>query len=472
MIASTRRLFRLGMVAVDAVTIVGTYVLADVLRCHLWMQVEWPEKIAGISHSGPIHFWMLSVLPIAWPLLLGWHGWYELRWRSWLWLTVRVGSASAVAVLLMAALALLFQRELYPRAQLGFMAVLMPATTLTARSISGLIGQWWGAQHARHILIIGTDREAVRLRRLLRSIALGRSEVLGHLRLPGDPARSDRTGAVLGDIDKLSELLATRVIDEVVFSVPIDRLAEVLPYVALCEEIGVTAAVPARSAVCHTTPGVADYHGISMLTFGGPRHRPELLFVKRVLDVVVAGVALALLWPWMLLIAAALRLTSEGPALFRQTRCGLNGRVFTMYKFRTMVVGAEERRDAVAHLNEADGPVFKSRRDPRVTRVGAWLRKYSLDELPQLINVLRGDMAVVGPRPPLPAEVAKYDRWQRRRLSMRPGLTCLWQIKGRTHESFEEWMKLDLFYIDHWSLKLDALILGKTVVTVLSGSGA
>lgn len=143
-----------------------------------------------------------------------------------------------------------------------------------------------------------------------------------------------------------------------------------------------------------------------------------------------------------------------------------------MLKFRTMELGAEAKQTELAKMNEVEGPVFKMENDPRVTTVGKFLRRWSLDELPQLFNVLKGDMSIVGPRPPLPSEVVRYDRWQRRRLSMRPGLTCIWQVKGRHRIGFEEWMKLDLFYIDHWSLKLDFFILCRTISAVLSGSGA
>jgi lipopolysaccharide/colanic/teichoic acid biosynthesis glycosyltransferase len=157
---------------------------------------------------------------------------------------------------------------------------------------------------------------------------------------------------------------------------------------------------------------------------------------------------------------------------FKQERCGLNGRLFTMYKLRSMVDNAEQTRFELEALNEMDGPVFKSSRDPRRTAVGRFLRKFSIDELPQFYNVLRGDMSLVGPRPPLPQEVARYERWQRRRLSMKPGITCLWQISGRNEISFQDWMKLDLTYIDNWSLLLDLKILLKTVPVVLLGRGA
>jgi lipopolysaccharide/colanic/teichoic acid biosynthesis glycosyltransferase len=174
----------------------------------------------------------------------------------------------------------------------------------------------------------------------------------------------------------------------------------------------------------------------------------------------------------MLPAAILIKLTSHGPVLFRQKRCGHNGRQFVMYKFRSMIDNAEQRRLELEPLNEMDGPVFKSSRDPRITIIGKIIRRFSIDELPQVFNVLRGDMSLVGPRPPLPEEVARYERWQRRRLSMKPGMTCLWQISGRNEVSFEDWMKLDLTYIDNWSLLLDLKILLKTVPVVLLGRGA
>ena len=174
-------------------------------------------------------------------------------------------------------------------------------------------------------------------------------------------------------------------------------------------------------------------------------------------------------WP---IIALAIRLSSRGPVLYRQVRCGLQGRRFELLKFRTMVEGADRMQPELAHLNVMDGPVFKAPGDPRVTRVGRWLRRWSLDELPQLVNVLKGDMSLVGPRPPLPEEVERYEPWQRRRLAMKPGLTCLWQVSGRSELDFGTWMAMDLAYIDHWSLWLDFKILLRTVPAVLGGRGA
>jgi lipopolysaccharide/colanic/teichoic acid biosynthesis glycosyltransferase len=193
---------------------------------------------------------------------------------------------------------------------------------------------------------------------------------------------------------------------------------------------------------------------------------------KRLLDLTVACIALLLLSPLFLLVALAVRLESRGPTFYVSTRLGRRARPFPFKKFRSMVRDAEVQRDRYLHLNEMDGPVFKIRNDPRLTRVGRILRKTSLDELPQLFHVIRGEMSLVGPRPPIPAEVERYEPWQRRRLSVTPGITCLWQVRGRNRISFQDWMRLDMEYIDRMSLGMDLKILVLTIPAVLRGSGA
>lgn len=193
---------------------------------------------------------------------------------------------------------------------------------------------------------------------------------------------------------------------------------------------------------------------------------------KRLFDLLAGGVAFLLLSPLMLLLALAIRLDSRGPVLYVSTRLGRRAQPFPFYKFRSMVRDAEVQRDRFLHLNEMDGPVFKIRNDPRVTRVGRLLRRTSLDELPQLISVMRGDMSLVGPRPPIPSEVEQYEPWQRRRLSVTPGITCLWQVRGRNRIRFQDWMKLDAEYIDTLSFRNDVKILCATIPAVLRGSGA
>jgi len=193
---------------------------------------------------------------------------------------------------------------------------------------------------------------------------------------------------------------------------------------------------------------------------------------KRALDVAVSVTALVVLLPVLAAVAALIKLTSKGPVIFRQTRSGLGGRTFELYKFRSMVENAEALRDELTDQNEVSGPVFKMERDPRITTVGRWLRKSSLDELPQLWNVLRGDMSLVGPRPPIPAETLEYDGWQRRRLEVTPGITCIWQVSGRSNVPFIEWMRMDIRYARRITPWGDFLILLKTAPAILSGDGA
>jgi exopolysaccharide biosynthesis polyprenyl glycosylphosphotransferase len=209
-----------------------------------------------------------------------------------------------------------------------------------------------------------------------------------------------------------------------------------------------------------------------LLTFSAAPSDEVQLLVKRGIDVVIAAAGLLVLSPFMGLIALLVRLSSPGPAIFRQVRCGLNGRRFVFYKFRSMVENAEELKPQLAHLNTRDNVVFKIPDDPRLTPVGGVLRKFSIDEWPQLWNVLRGDMSLVGPRPAVPSEVDQYKCWQRRRLRMRPGITCLWAISGRDNVDFETWMKMDMQYIDNWSLSLDWKILLQTIPRVITGHGA
>ncbi len=465
------------MIVADVVTICLTYILADILRCTLWMRLDfpeqWPEMIEGFGSSVRMHMRVMALLPLGWPLILGLLGWYQQRWRPWRWVVKNSLAASAVLGMLLAAVALLFARDMYPRAQIGFVLILLPATTSAVRGISVLMGRWISSRQKRHVLIVGTGRDAVRIRRLLRSFALGSPVVLGHLRGPWESDQGGiETGAIIGDLDQLGPVLDEQVVDEVIFSAPLEQVSSILPSIRLCEEVGVTAHLQAESMVCHSVPEIMSFHGVPLLSYSPARHSPELLVVKRLLDITFAIIGIILTAPIMLVCAVAIKLTSPGPVLFSQRRSGLNGRVFRMHKFRTMRLGAEDQLASLAHMNESSGPVFKIKHDPRTTWFGRGLRRWSVDELPQLFNVLIGDMSIVGPRPPLPAEVEKYDRWQRRRLSMRPGLTCLWQIKGRHRIGFDEWMKLDLHYIDNWSLRLDFLILCKTVPTVFGGTGA
>ncbi len=327
----------------------------------------------------------------------------------------------------------------------------------------------------RTVLIVGTSDAALRIADSIHGHRFWGYRILGFIRNENAWEESwPPYYPILGEIEDLPRIVESHVVDDVIFAVhrrELDRLEDL--FLSLQEQ-GIRTRF-AMDLFPHTRARVEleELDGVPLLSFATTPTNPLQLMLKRVLDVALASFLLLIGMPIAGMIALTIKLTSGGGSvLFRQTRCGLNGRSFTLYKFRTMVEGAEERRRELLHLNEMNGPVFKLRSDPRVTRLGRLLRRFSLDELPQLWNVLRGDMSLVGPRPPIPEEVAQYKRWQRRRLAMKPGLTCLWQISGRNDLDFDRWMQLDLEYIDSWSPLLDLKILLKTVPVVLSGRGA
>jgi len=300
-------------------------------------------------------------------------------------------------------------------------------------------------------------------------------EVAGFL-AESPSVRLDRVDGrpVLGSIDALARLLDERVIDEVHVAVSRRTLERLDGLLAVCDEQGVAVRIVLNQLHrLNSQVSLDRVGGIPVLALTSSPQDPVSLLLKRAMDIAASLAALLVALPIFILPSMLLvRLTSPGPAIFRQKRVGRSGRIFTLYKLRTMRADAESARGALEGRNEMDGPAFKIRNDPRVTPVGRVLRKLSIDELPQLWNVLRGDMSLVGPRPPLPSEVAKYERWQRRRLSMRPGLTCIWQVSGRSGVNFQRWMEMDLEYIDNWSLGLDLKILLKTIPSVFMARGA
>lgn len=272
---------------------------------------------------------------------------------------------------------------------------------------------------------------------------------------------------------ELPALLRNQVIDEIIFAVDREKLSDLEDIFLFCDEEGVRTRVVVNFFPHVNSEVFLDQFGsFSLLTFAATPHDEIRLFLKRALDCTLALATLTLLALPLALFALLVKLTSRGPAIFRQVRCGLNGRRFTFYKLRSMCQDAETRKAQLAPLNERDGPVFKMSNDPRLTLLGRYLRRFSIDEWPQLWNVLRGDMSFVGPRPALPSEVEHYKPWQRRRLRMKPGLTCLWVLRGRDHLDFETWMRLDMEYIDNWSLLLDLKILLRSFPRVLLGRGA
>lgn len=337
----------------------------------------------------------------------------------------------------------------------------------------GIIRREFAGPH--YVVVVGSGERALRLGRLLERSAQYGIRLLGFLaEESGAPREVSLSSRVYPSwpLAELPRLLERRVVDEILFAVPSDKLGELEEVFLLCDEEGVRTRVAVdffphvNSTVYLETLGYTP-----LLTFSAAPHDEVRLMIKRGVDVVIAAVGLIVLLPFMAAIALLIRLTSPGPAIFKQVRCGLNGRRFVFYKFRSMCENAESLKAQLMHLNSRK-TAFKIPHDPRLTPVGRWLRKFSIDEWPQLWNVLKGDMSLVGPRPAVPDEVEQYQRWQRRRLRMRPGLTCLWALAGRDAVDFETWMKMDMQYIDTWSLALDWKILLKTIPRVLAGRGA
>jgi len=320
----------------------------------------------------------------------------------------------------------------------------------------------------RNVLVVGHGSQLRSIRKALQA------EKAWGVRLVEPPVNDLVCVSPVDTAAALSMLLTTTVVDEVIFAVSPDEMSHIESSLLVCECLGVKAHVAVAMGNLQLAKVVSnELRGIPLLTFTTTPFAQRDLLVKRTLDVWGGAALLVLLAPVMALIAIAVKLTSTGPVFFRQVRSGANGRPFVMYKFRSMCQDAETLQAGLAAANEMSGPVFKMRNDPRLTPVGRFIRRSSLDELPQLWNVVRGEMSLVGPRPPVPSEVLRYKSWQRRRLSMKPGLTCLWQVSGRSQiVDFDQWMKLDLEYIDSWSLGLDLQILVKTFPAVFSGRGA
>jgi len=343
-----------------------------------------------------------------------------------------------------------------------------------ARVIGGLRREF-GTAH--FVMVVGSGENALRLGEALEKSSDYGIRLMGFL--DDEPGSGDLPNRVRLSqeyeryaLSRLPELLRQQVIDEIIFAVDSRKLGEMEELFLLCDEQGVRTRVVVDFFPHVNSQVYLDRLGSTpLLTFSAAPHDEIRLLAKRVTDVVLAAAALVLLLPFMLLIAVLIRLTSPGPAIFRQERCGLNGRRFVFYKFRSMCDNAEELKASLAHLSQKQ-TAFKMRNDPRLTGVGRFLRKFSIDEWPQLWNVLKGDMSLVGPRPAVPEEVEHYQTWQRRRLRMRPGLTCLWAVKGRDTLDFDTWMRMDMQYIDTWSLALDWKIILRTIPRVLSGRGA
>ncbi len=435
------------------------------------------ERLAlpGLAWLAPLDaYWPAPVVAVVlWGASSWMYGVYETPVGRTAWAeAARVARALGAVALVLAALAFLTKQSAVPRTLAGlylaFALALLVGARAALRSAARARGR---GPNARRYAIVGTGGMA---REIVETISVHPDWGLsfaGFIPLDGLPERT--RGPSLGPLSRLGKILEEEVLDVVIFAAPRDHLGEIERGVRLCEEQGIEVRISLD--ILRFGPGsmtVADLDGVPMLAFTRTPTDALALAVKRAFDVAVSASVLLVLAPVLLAVAAAVKLDSPGPVFFRQVRVGRNGRPFRMVKFRSMRADAERRLEALRDRNEMTGPVFKMANDPRVTRVGRFLRRTSLDEFPQFWNVLRGEMSVVGPRPPIPEEVRKYKRWQRRRLSVRPGITCTWQISGRNDVDFDRWMELDLDYIDNWSLWGDVAICFRTIPAVLTTRGA
>jgi exopolysaccharide biosynthesis polyprenyl glycosylphosphotransferase len=467
MLEEKDQLLRRFLIFVDACVIVLAYVFAVLLNGFL-----------GTSHISLTKFALALVFAIPyWCLALYANGMYQsLRTRTYLEILWAVIRSATITFLLLGTFIFLLKLQFMSRL---FFLVFFSLTFLfiwlekTAIFMSSHYVRRQGL-NTRRLLIVGTGKRAMDFIKKSDQHPEWGFEILGAIDdEPGRGVRQVGRLEAVGTLDDIPRIFHRDAIDEVVFVVPRSRLNSLQGAIDDCETEGVVVTVAvdlfdtklARSSV-------TELDGLPLLHFRTTHAKEWELLIKRIFDVTASGLGILILSPVLLISSFLIKVTSKGPVFFKQGRLGLSGRRFTLYKFRTMRIGAQDALNDVTDLNDMTKPEFRDKKTRWMTPVGRFLRKFSLDELPQLFNVFVGHMSIVGPRPTVPDEVDKYKDWQRRRFSMKPGITCLWQVNGRNNIAFEDWMKLDLEYLDHWSLWLDVKIMLKTVPVVLFGIGA
>ena len=455
---------------VDLLVVLSAFFLAYVLRARL-----------GGLHSFREYQWILLVALPVWGFLLARYGFCSsLRRRSIYQIITALINVHLLAGMTGAALIFLFKPQGVSRLfYLAFVLIAFLLLTLEKVALRLVLGSIRRrGYNYRNILLVGTQEKALNFHRCFQGYADWGLKVVGFVKVNGEILPETLEGTpVLGSLKDLIAICKSRPVDEVVFCLPKPKelVIDVEDYLRDLEELGITVRMVLASYNAYRSRREVEFFDdqIPMLTFHSKAFEVHQLFFKQMLDIAGALVGLgitALLLPF---IAWAIRRDSPGPIFFAQERVGVQGRIFRLWKFRSMYLDAEERKKELLDRNEMEGALFKIKDDPRITRVGRFLRRSSLDELPQFYNVLRGEMSLVGTRPPTPEEVSLYENWQRRRISIHPGMTGLWQVRGRNNiRNFDEVVRLDLSYIDNWSLWLDTKILMKTLRIVFLGTGS
>jgi exopolysaccharide biosynthesis polyprenyl glycosylphosphotransferase len=439
---------------------------------------ELPSMHSEALSVGPVDMSLLVpglVASLIWPFLLDQFDLYSSqRRRSIFQVLERFAVVGCIATTILSGAIFLVGAPLRPlfavavgSCQLGILASIRVVSFAVLRILRRR------GHNYRNVLIFGSGRRARHVFQSVQRHSEWGIRVVGFIDEHDVPYDARIPADKIHKIYDLPVVLRDHIIDEVIVACPRSMLGSIGPVVAVCASAGVPLTLLSDLFGDYLPPPqVTRFGTLAALSFAPVHHSGSMLFLKRCVDVMGATALLVASAPLLAIAAIAIKLTSPGPVLFRQVRCGQNGRPFEMLKLRTMQLDAEARKADLKALNEMDGPVFKIRRDPRVTSIGKYLRRWSADEIPQFWNVLKGDMSLVGPRPPVPVEVAEYATFDRRRLSMRPGITCLWQVSGRNEIGFDGWVKLDLQYIDTWSLMNDIKILLRTIPAAIKGTGS
>jgi exopolysaccharide biosynthesis polyprenyl glycosylphosphotransferase len=459
-------LLRLGLAAADGAAVILLFLVISELR----FGDTWPRIWRELFNEP----WAPAVLlAVTWIGVLWSQGLYRLRQR-WSFTAQAVATLRALVVMTLLTFAGLFLFKLEDVSR-AFLVAMLPSLALAALALRGGIHGWLGilrrrGQNTRNVLIVGSGPTALHFAQELEGHPTLGLRIVGYVN--GEADSPSMGWPYLGSTEKLADVLHDHVIDEVAVCLDLAAWETIEEIIELCRTVGKIVRIPlAGGILAHGTAQVENLSGMPILSIVQGPDRQLALGIKRMLDFGVSLVGLLMLVPVALVVGLAILREDGRPIFFRQERVGLHGRRFRVLKFRTMRHGAEQLLPEMMALNEVNGQAFKLTDDPRVTRVGRILRRTSLDELPQLWNVLKGEMSLVGPRPPLPAEVHEYDVWHRRRLSMKPGITGLWQVEARSEPDFDRWVEKDLEYIDTWSLWLDTKIALRTLPAMLRLEG-
>lgn len=472
-----------ALLITDIATIFLAFFLAYVAMPHLRLAV-FPDKVVQLMPFNNYLWIAIVVCPVWIFLLFIFKGYESVRFITFFQAIKSVFASVSIGLLELGFIFYIFKIPIISRllvVTFGLFSFLLLVANRHVAKVFLLI-LYKHPYNIRSVVIIGTRRRAKFVIEKMLNDRKFEFDIVGCLGLSnvkvGENVFEDVK--VIDKVDNLGEIIETRTVDDIIIAADLDETKNPSRIFDMCEDVGIKVHIVPNYQLFdyhrNTKAGkieIEDFLQIPMLTISSTPANLLQLYVKRVFDFLFSGFLLIVLSPLFLTVAVLIKLTTKGPVFYQWKVVGLNNREFVSYKFRTMVENADQSKKELEALNEMNGPVFKIKNDPRITKVGRFLRKYSLDELPQLYSVFKGDMSLVGPRPPFREEVQRFEFWQRRKLSVKPGITCLWQVRGRNEiRDFSDWANLDLEYIDSWSIWLDIKILLKTIPAVVMGTGS